>query len=96
MKKMLYLRNSIIIVLSITTLFLGIGFIVLSVKLNNLSKQEHIFNPVFTKIEKISSIKASEIEPISKAKISDNGRIVNIDYTLNAVHDEIIYDDIND
>ncbi len=63
MKKMLSIRNSVIIILCITIICMSIGFIVISIDYTKNKKQDLSYNVVFDKIKKLSSVKGSNIEP---------------------------------
>ena len=91
MKNMIHIRNSVIIILCITVILLGIGFIILSVELNKKNEENHSLNVVFTDIKKASTVKGSNKEPTSRAEIITNGSEVDMDFTLNSTHDEITY-----
>ena len=91
MKKMIKLRNSIIIVLSVTILLLCIGFVVMALSLKYQKDKINTLDVSFTEINKSAPIKGSTIEPIGNAEISDNGKIINMSFSLNAPHDEITY-----
>lgn len=91
MKNMIRIRNSVIIVLCITIVLLGIGFIVLSVDLKKKNDEIPVLKTVFTKINKTSSVKGSDKEPISKVDIINGGSELDFKFKLNSAHDEITY-----
>ena len=91
MKNMIHIRNSVIIVLCITIIFMGIGFIVLSVDLKNKKDEVHSFDVIFTSVNRASSVKGSNIEPTGKANIIENGKEIDMAFTMNAFHDELVY-----
>ena len=91
MKKMINIRNGIIIVLCLTIIFMGIGFIVLSVELKNTKDEVHSFDVSFSRIEKSSSVKGSSVEPSSSAEIISGGSELSMIFDLSAFHDEITY-----
>ena len=91
MKKMVYIRNNIIIILCITIIFMGIGFILLSINLNNEKTKKDNFDVSFTSIDKKSSIMGSNIEPIGNAKIIENSSEIDMSFTMNSIHDELVY-----
>ena len=72
MKKMINIRNSVIIILCITIIFMAIGFIVISVDYTKRNNEDFSYNVSFTDIKKSSSVKGSTTEPKGKVKISDN------------------------
>lgn len=91
MKKMISFRNAIIAVLCVTIIFLSIGFIVLSLKLKELKEDVDSYDVTFMSVEKLSSIKGSNIEPVSNAKIIDGHKEIEMQVDMNYVHDEVIY-----
>ena len=91
MKNMIHIRNSVIIVLSVTIVFMTIGFTLLAVKLKQLTNIEHSYNVSFTSIKKTSSIKGSNIEAVGNTNIVNNGKEIDMAFTMNAVHDELVY-----
>ena len=70
MKKMINIRNSVIIILCITIICMSIGFIVISIDYTKNKKQDLSYNVVFEKIKKLSSVKGSNIEPKGTVKIN--------------------------
>lgn len=91
MKKMISFRNAIIAILCVTIIFLSIGFIVLSIKFKELNEDVDSYNVTFMSIEKISSIKGSNVEPISNAKIIENHKEIEMQFDMSSVHDEVVY-----
>lgn len=91
MKKLLNIRNSVIIILCITIICMAIGFIVISIEYSKKAKNNLIYNVEFTNIKKISSIKGSNNEPKGTVKISDNSSEIEMNITMNSYHDEISY-----
>lgn len=91
MKKMLNIRNNIIIVLCITIVLMAIGFIALSVKLRAYQEKEESFNVVFYDITKQNSIKGSSIAPVGDVSIDPTGKILNMNFSMFAAHDELTY-----
>ena len=89
MLKQINIRNSVIAILCITIIFLAIGFIVLSIELENKNSQK--FDISFINIEKVSSLKGGALEPVGDLKIESNGKVLDMNFTLNSVHDELIY-----
>lgn len=91
MKKMINIRNSVIIILCITIICMAIGFIVVSIELKKQKDIKNSFNVEFTKIVKSSSVKGSTTEPIGLAQIDNNRHLIHMNFQLNATHDELIY-----
>ena len=91
MKKKLNIRNIIIIMLCITTIFLGIGFIVLSLKLEAKNNEQPILKVEFTKIEAQTPVKGGIIAPIETKTIINDGLTAKFNFTLNTPQDELAY-----
>lgn len=91
MKKMINIRNSIIIVLCITIIFMGIGFALLSMQIVKENKEEPFFDVSFTKIKEETSVKGGKIDPIATNSITNNGKEINMNFTLNSPYDELAY-----
>ena len=91
MKNIINVKNSIILVLCITVICMGIGFIVLSLQLKNKQKEVNIFDIIYTDVEIVSSIKGGKKEPTSRINVESNGKVLNMRYTLNNPNDEIVY-----
>lgn len=91
MKKMLSIRNNIIIVLCITIVLMSIGFIAISVKLKTYRDKEESFNVVFYDVSKKNAIKGSSKAPVGNVTIDSSGKILNMDLSLFAPHDELTY-----
>ena len=75
MKKMINIRNTIIIVLCITIVLMAIGFIAISVKLKTYRDKEESFNVVFYDVSKQNVAKGSAKTPVSDATIDSSGKI---------------------
>ena len=86
------IKNTIIVVLCVTIIAMGIGFIVLSVKLEGMKSEEEVFDVRFTSIRLMSSIKGGEKDPIGKFEIEDTGKILDMDFRLFKEHDEVDYE----
>ena len=91
MKKMLSIRNNIIIVLCITIVLMAIGFIAISVKLKAYRDKEESFNVVFYDVSKKNTIKGSSTAPVGNVTIDSSGKILNMDFSMFAAHDELTY-----
>lgn len=90
--KKINIRNSLILILSITIVLLAIGFIAISVKYNDLKSRVNIFNVEFVKVKKLTSVKGSNKEPNGKLDITNNGKIINMSFDLYSPKDEMIYE----
>ena len=91
MKKMINIRNNIIIVLCITIVLMAIGFIAISVKLKAYKDKEESFNVVSSDISKKSTIKGSTKSPVGEVSIESSGKVLNMNFSLFAAHDELTY-----
>ena len=91
MKSISSIRNSLIIILCCTVVCMGIGFIVLSMQLKKEKEREESFRVVFSKVEKTSSVKGSNVSPDGKVKIVDHGLGLDMEFQLNAFYDELTY-----
>ena len=91
MKKLLNLRNSIITVLCITIICLGIGFIVMSTELKKAKDEQEKFDVSFVSVNKTSSVKSTDKEPIGKAEIVEKNKEIKMNFVMNSTHDEIVY-----
>lgn len=94
MKKMVNIRNGIIVVLCITIIFMGIGFIVLSMELEKKNNSVNNFDVLFIDVTKSSSTKGGKVNPDSDVEIQAGGKELAMNFTLNAAHDEISYNAI--
>lgn len=92
MKKLVAIRNNIIVVLCMTIIVLGVGFVLVSVKMEKLKNQKEVFDVVFKNVRQITSIKGGIVEPQSSIKISDNGKTLNFNFDMYTEHDEIDYE----
>lgn len=91
MKKLINVRNNVIIILCITIICMAIGFIVISVDYTKKSKKNLSYKVVFTKIKKLSSVKGSNVEPKGTVNISENQSEIEMKITMNSPHDELSY-----
>lgn len=92
MKKLLNIRKFIIIILSVTIVLMGIGFIVISNKYYNLNNKENSFNVEFINSKKVNSIKGGSTEPTGKISISSSGKILDMKLKLYSKYDELNYE----
>ncbi|MBR5370274.1 MAG: hypothetical protein IK137_03105 [Bacilli bacterium] len=91
MNNRINIRNSIIVILCVTIIFMSIGFIIISVNYTKNKNKNISYNVVFNNIKKISSVKGSNIEPKGIVKISDDSTEIEMSITMNSVHDELAY-----
>lgn len=91
MKKILF-RNNVILVLCITLICITLGFIFLSLEWKNEKEKVASFYVSFTKVNTLSSIKGSSVEPTGKIEITHKGQVLDMDFVLNSPSDELSYD----
>lgn len=91
MKKMINIRNSIIIILCVTIIFMAVGFIVISVDYTKNKNKDMSYNVVFDNIKELSSVKGSNTEPKGKVEINDDSTEIEMNITMNSPHDELSY-----
>ena len=91
MKKMINIRNSVIIILCITIICMAIGFIVISIDYTKHKNIDLTYSVIFDKVKKLSSVKGSNTEPKGIVKISENQSEIEMNITMNSVHDELSY-----
>lgn len=90
--KKINIRNSLIIILSVTIILLAVGFIVVSIKYNNMKTRDNTFNVDFVKVKKITSSKGSIKEPKGVLEITKNSKIIDMSFELFSPKDELVYD----
>lgn len=91
MKSFNSIRNSLVLILCVTLVFLSIGFIVLSMQLKKEKEKEESYQVTFSKVEKTSSVKGSSKDPEGKVEIKDKGLSLDMEFQMNASHDELTY-----
>lgn len=91
MKKLINARNSIIVILCITIICLGIGFIVLSVKLNTYKERKDNYNVSFIEVSPLTTISGGKTPPTCTTEVSKDGQLINMNFTLNNARDELVY-----
>ena len=91
MKKMISVRNGVIIALCMTIICMGIGFIVLSVELEKSKKAVSSYDVSFTSVSKVSSTKGGMIDPEGYINVIKDGKELDMQFTLNVAHDELTY-----
>lgn len=86
------ISNIIIVILSITIVSLGIGFIVVSMKYHSLKNSDNSFNIEFTRVKKQSSVKGGKEEPIGHLDIVKDNKEIKMDFNLNNENDALSYE----
>ena len=92
MKKNINIRNLIIVMLCITIIFMGIGFVFLASKLDEEKNRHDTFKVEITKVEALTSIKGGTIDPQSTKELYDDGKTVRFNFTLNSPNYELAYE----
>lgn len=90
--KKINIRNSLIIILSVTIVLVTIGFITVSVRYNSLKTRDNSFNIDFVKIKKVSSSKGTNKEPKGTLEITKNNKIIEMSFDLYSPKDELTYE----
>lgn len=85
-------KNIVIVVLCITIIAMGIGFMFLSMKLENYRTEKDVFDVRFKSVRLLSSIKGGEKDPTGKIKIDSTGKILDMSFQLYHEHDEVDYE----
>lgn len=91
MKKMIHIRNSVIIMLCVTIICMGFGFIVLSMRYKTEAEKTSTFNVSFSDVRKSSSVRGSDIEPYGNIDIINSGLELDMNFVLNSSYDELSY-----
>lgn len=92
MKKKINIRNFIIAMLCTTIIFMGIGFVFLSIKLDEQSKNPKTHNIVITKAEAKTAIQGGTLKPSAKKELINEGKTIKFNFILNNPKDELAYD----
>ena len=90
-RKLINIRNIIIVALCVTIIFLGIGFSVLSVELKEKSEENLIFDVAITNIVQNTSIKGDIYSPTAEHELSNNDKTLTTQLSLYAPYDELSY-----
>lgn len=91
MKKMLKLRNSIIVILCFTVICMAIGFSILSAKLETYKETKPYFNVIFSEVKEETAVKGGKVSPRCENSIIRSSKEVNMNCTLHTPHDELSY-----
>ncbi len=91
MKKSVNIRNLIIIMLSSTIVCMGIGFIYLSIVLENKNKETPCLDITFTKVVEQTPIKGGLNPPVGTKEFKNSNKTLDFNFTLNTPRDELAY-----
>lgn len=91
MKKMINIRNLIIVILCITIILMGIGFAYLSLKLEKFSNYTNEFDISFVKVNTETPVKGGTTAPTGTTSITNQGKSINMILNMNVPQDELAY-----
>lgn len=91
MKKMINIRNSIIIILCVTIICMGIGFALMSMRLEKVRNNTPHFDLSFNRVVEETSIKGGKTAPTATNTISNNKKEIDMTFNLYTVRDELAY-----
>lgn len=91
MKKVVGMRNIIIVVLCLTIICLGIGFIILSMELSGIKSGKNNYDLAFAEVNNISTVSGGSMSPTGDIKIKEKGRLLDMNFTLYSARDELDY-----
>ncbi len=91
MKKSINTKDIIIVVLCITIIFLGIGFIFLSVNFTELKNTKSDYDLRFLDVTNISTVSGGSTKPSGDIKIEKGGKLLNMNFILYNARDELDY-----
>lgn len=92
MKKEKNIKNVIIVILCITIISMAVGFMVLSMRLEQYRNEEEVFDVRFKTVRLLSSIKGGEKDPVASFDIEETGKILDMSFQLFREHDEVDYE----
>lgn len=85
------IKNLIIVILCITIICMGIGFALLSMKLDSKNKELVVFDLSFIRVIEGTPVKGGNTDPVSAANIINQGKTLDMHLTLNNPYDEVSY-----
>ncbi|MBR1936691.1 MAG: hypothetical protein IJ842_03245 [Bacilli bacterium] len=84
-------KSKLNIIYICTIIVLAIGFILVSLKVGELSNKKIVHRVVFSDVSLASAVKGSSIDPVHNYSISEDKTEVSFNYGVNYTHDEIVY-----
>lgn len=91
MNKRINVRNLIIAMLCFTVICLGIGFGILSMKLDNKTNEEKKFNVAFTSVSAETPVKGGKQTPSGTNSITTMGTTLKMNLIMYNPYDELTY-----
>lgn len=85
-------RKALIVILIITIIIMGLGFIIVSSKYHSLISKTNNFNIEFTKVKKLTSVKGGKSEPTGSLDIKKNGKLIDFNFKLYNENDTLSYE----
>lgn len=92
MNKYIKIKNTVIAALCVTVILMAAGYVVLSIKLDNIKNEKSSFEVIVKKVKKVSSLKGGSKDPIGDVRISKSQMAVEMEYVLYEPHDEMTYE----
>lgn len=86
------IRNSLIAIMSITIVFMSIGFILISMRLEKYRNDEVLFQVDFARVRLINSIKGGSKDPKGELDITLNNKVIDMNFDLYSENDELDYE----
>ena len=85
-------KNVIIVILCITIICMGIGFMALSMRLEGYRGEEEVFDVRFSSVRMLTSIKGGTKEPKGSFEIDESGKVLDMNFSFYEDHDEVDYE----
>ena len=92
MNKYIKVKNIVIAILCLTVILMAAGFVVLSIKLDNMVNEKNNFEVIFKSAKQASSLKGGEKDPFSSVKVTSSGAEIEMEFVLYEPHDDVTYD----
>lgn len=91
MKNLISIKNTIIVILCITIIFLGIGFSYLAMQLKSSKQNEANFNVDFYKALELTPVQGGSKMPTVNSSITNSNKTITMQFNLFYPRDEINY-----
>jgi len=89
MRKMISIRNGVIVALCGAIILMAVGFSVLAFRLKSLSDKTERFDVSFVKVSRDQVHKGGKTEPQGDLQIKSHGKKLEMNFTLYEVQDEM-------